>query len=140
MKKCLEHSSWYRIKSQLAHIWPNVQPLSPTPRRHDTTRPFCASAWLHRIWLQSVPGKWWKAQVVANLYIRLSHLSSKKVCPSSFLLAVSIYPGYLWLPFALSALGALIIDSILPRCSEFLHARLCPQCIRLIDLHSIAVS
>ena len=53
MKKCLEHSSWYRIKSQL----PNAQPLSPTPRKHDTTRPFCASAWLRRIWLQSVPGK-----------------------------------------------------------------------------------
>lgn len=67
MKKCLEHSSG-----------PNAQPLSPTPRKQDTTRPFCASAWLHRIWLQSVPGKMMERcgkHKLLQTYIFICHLS-----------------------------------------------------------------
>ena len=62
--------------------------------------------------------KWWKdvesiscCKPIYSSVISLGRPMFKKVCPSSFLLAVSIYPGYLWLPVALSALGALTIDS-----------------------------
>lgn len=114
MKKCLEHSSWYEIKSQLARIWTNAQPLSPTPRKHHTTRPFCASAWLHRIWLQSVPGKMVESTscckpIYSSLFVY--HLS----WPSNVQKSVSVFFYLLFL----SWLSLATVCTVCSRCLDY---------------------
>ena len=50
------HEKWMKMTWKCIMVWNGIAAGTDLAKCSSPTRPFCASAWLHRIWLQSVPG------------------------------------------------------------------------------------